>query len=318
MLSLIQPHPSLIACFALSLTACAMTSNLDVMIHEDARGAVYLERLPNRSFEASHPVKVDEQVIVRALQGLMVQDTRSVIQTMFASKPLPLPVFSDEDVAFLAPLIVTALSRSASDQQVGFRIVSTSPTASYSQRVGAAVGSSEPPLQFAVPETTAAALFVQGLSLHLSLSQYRYRAERADTINMPNRRIPDPTGLNNRVVVFIPDELKRPDSYRTKADTETSVVINYELLATLPASPLGAVGRMEPHSGLSSPPAPSPTNAGSTNQELQTIREQMDRKDAEVEGLRKELGDIRRELKEQQADREKLKQKPKPVPKTVD
>jgi hypothetical protein len=318
MLSLIQPHPSLIACFALGLTACAMTSDLDVMIQEDTRGAVYLERLPNRSFEASHPVKVEEQVIVQALQGLMVQDTRSTMQMMFASKPIPMRVFSDEDVAYLAPLIVTALSRAASDQQVGFRIVSTSLTASYSQRVGAAVGSSEPPLQFGVPETTSATVFVHGLSLHLSLSQYRYRAERANTINMPNRRLPDPTGLNNRVVVFMPDELKRPDSYRTKADTETSVVIDYELLAKLPALPPGAAGRMEPPSGRSSPPAPSPTNVGSTNQELQTIREQMDRKDAEVEGLRKELEDIRRELKGQQAEREKLKQKSKPVPKPVD
>jgi len=44
----------------------------------------------------------------------------------------------------------------------------------------------------------------------------------------------------------------------------------------------------------------------------------MDRKDAEVEGLRKELEDIRRELKGQQAEREKLKQKSKPVPKPVD
>lgn len=314
MRSLIPPISSLLACVALSLTGCAMTSNVDIMIQEDARGAVYLERLPSRSVEASHPVKLEKQAVVFALQGLVVQDARSTLDTVFTSKPVSIPVFSNEDVNYLAPLIVTALSRAASDQQVGFRITSPSPTASYSQREGAAVGSSEPPLRFAVPETTEATLFMHGLSLHLSLNQYRHRTERADTINMPNRRLPDPTNLNNRVVSFMPDDLKRPDSYRTKADTDASVVIDYETLAKLPVLPGGRTGIRESAGKPTSPATPSSTNVESTQQELQTIREQMNRKDTEVEGLRKELDEIRRQLQEQQADREKLKQNSKPVP----
>lgn len=306
---LMPSHRSLVLFVALGLTACASTSNLDIMIQEDARGAVYLERLPSRSVEASHPVKVEKQAIVLALQGLMVQDARTAMDNVFASKPVLIPVFSESDVAYLAPLIVTALSRAASDQQVGFRIVASSPTASYSQREGAALGSSEPPLRFAVPETTVGTLFVHGLSLHLSLNQYRHRAERADTINMPNRRLPDPTGLDNRAVSFMPDDLKRPDSYRTKADTDTSVVIDYETLAKLPVLPGGRTGVRESSARPAGSPSPSSSSAGTTEQEIQTIKQQMDRKDAEVEGLRKELEGIRRQIQEQQSDRDKLKQK---------
>lgn len=307
--SLLRFCRPLLPCIAIGLTACTTTSDPHITIREDARGAVYLERLPSRSVEASHPVKVEKQAVVFALQGLVVQDARSTLDTGFTSKPVSIPVFSNEDVNYLAPLIVTALSRAASDQQVGFRIISPSPTASYSQREGVTVGSSEPPLRSGVPEITAATLFVHGLSLHLSLSQYRHRTERADPLNMPNRRLPGPTGLNNRVVSFIPDDLKRPDSYRTRADTDTSVVIDYETLAKLPVLPGGRVGVREPAGGPTTPPTPPSTTAGSTQQELQTIREQMNRRDTEVEGLRKELEELRRQLQKQQTDSEKLKQK---------
>ena len=39
----------------LALSACAAGPELDLTIHESERGAVYVERIPDRSFHAAHP-----------------------------------------------------------------------------------------------------------------------------------------------------------------------------------------------------------------------------------------------------------------------
>jgi hypothetical protein len=123
--------------------------------------------------------------------------------------------------------------------------------------------------------------------------------EQAETINMANRRISNPTGLANRTVHFVPESAKRPDSYRTAQSTDATLVIDYDLLATMPAAP-------DMRSTAAQPPTPA---KGEPTQ-----------RDTDLDALRKELQDIKKKLAEQEAERTRsipsssLKPTPRPIP----
>ena len=85
-------------------------------------------------------------------------------------------------------------------------------------------------------ETTGGSLYSYERSLYLTLTEYRQRAERTESNNLADRRLFNPTGLANRTVHFVPESAKRPDSYRTARSTDTTLVIDYNLLATMPAA----------------------------------------------------------------------------------
>ena len=179
-------------------------------------------------------------------------------------------VFSGSEVGYLAPLISEGLKRAASDQQVRFN------------------------------GSTTGVLYAYGRSLYVTLTQYRSRDESASTLNRANRRS-DPTGFANRMLSFIPEAAKRPDSYLDTRSTENTLVIDWELLALLP--PASSV----PASAQSVPtPAPSQT--------IDVGVAEPTRRDAEIEALRKELQEIKKQLAEQQAERARAQPQPTAPP----
>src|SRR5437867_3224655 len=272
-------YPAL-AASCLFVVDCATTPALDVMIEEAPKGAVYLERIPDRSFQAAHPIKLEQGLIARVLSGVIVLDEKTTLQNVFSTKIAPLRVFSDDDIAFLAPLIAKAFAQAAPDQQVGFRVINLAPV-SYSQKEGAALGSSEPPLQLHPQETTSGNLLAHGRSLHFTLTQYRHRPERADTIGMANRRLPDPSGLNQRDIVFVPAAAQRPDGYKQSTIfgslPAATFAIDYELLAKLPKSEIPhlptAIQAEPPSATPSSTPVKASEQTGTSDRELQQIKE---------------------------------------------
>jgi hypothetical protein len=213
----------------LTLSGCATGPDVDEMIKDSPRGSVYLERIADRSFQAAHPIKLDVLTIARILRGVHVRDDHSTLQTFFSGKPDALRAFSDEEVTFLTPLIAEGLRRAAPDQQVGFRIAQIG-IPGHAHNTGGGVGSSEPPLTLHPRESTTGVIHAYGRSLYLTLTEYRLRAEPANTINMANRRLPDDTGLINHTVLFVPEAAKRPDSYLDARSTDKTLVIDYELL----------------------------------------------------------------------------------------
>jgi hypothetical protein len=204
---------------------------MDLTIQESERGAVYVDRFPDRSFQASHPMTLSADTMARVLRGVVVKDSRA---------------FRDEDVEYLAPLLVEGLTRAASDQQVGFHVIQIG-TLNSPQSVGPVfclssvrfpgTCSSEQPLGLGAAESTKGSLYSYGRSLYLTLTEYRHRLGQAETINMANRRISNPAGLANRTVHIVPESAKRPDSCRTAQSTDATLVIDYDLLAAMPAAP---------------------------------------------------------------------------------
>ncbi len=291
--------------WALLVSGCATGSRVDLVVRETAQGSVYLDRLPDRHFQASHPIKLDEALIARLLQGIMIRDESGLLQKLTSNQKATGPVFLGTDIAFLAPAIAEGLKQAASDQQVGFRLIQASD-GSNRERTGAAAGSSEPPLNLSTPETTSGRVFAYGRSLYVYLTEYRQRRDDPNTVNMPNRRLPEPSGLLNRQISFAPAEALRPDEYAPAfAEDSTKVlIIDYDLLAKLPTPSSVPTTVTRPSSGNppASPavPAAQPVD-GDAN--LRAIRDELKKKDSEVEELRKELQDIKRQLGEQQNNR---------------
>src|SRR4051812_48213866 len=126
----------------LSLAGCALRPDIDVTLAESPMGAVYLERIPDRSFEAAHPIKISEDTIGRTLRGILVTENQGLLNQLISGAASPQPAFTEDAVQFLTPLISNGLTRAASDQEIGFRVIQRGRTA-YSQAVGASVGSSE-------------------------------------------------------------------------------------------------------------------------------------------------------------------------------
>jgi hypothetical protein len=124
----------------------------------------------------------------------------------------PIPAFSSDDIAFLAPAIASRLGEAASDQQVGFRILQIGVGSG--KNGGDGIGSSEPPLSNPSEVRTTGRLFVFGRSLYLTLHQFRDRpGDEPDSINVQDHGRSEPNGLRNRTIFFVPEMVLRPDIY---------------------------------------------------------------------------------------------------------
>lgn len=280
---------SLIAGGLALLNGCAHAPEVDTIVHEAPRGSVYLERISDRGLKAAHPAAIEEGVIARTLNGVMVVERKTALQTAFAKASARARAFSEDDIRFLAPLLTAALRQAAPDQQVGFQVRRYPSELSYSSKSGAGVGSSDPLLtNSSLLETTSGHLWAQDQWLYLTVSEYRKRAEQPDTINMANRRLPDSTGQGDKELVFEPKEALKPNGEAGffGSSPDTVFAIDYRRLAQLPA--------------VSGTPVPSggkrPPEADAKDQDIKQIKEEMKKKDVEIENLKKEMEDIRRDM----------------------
>jgi len=270
---------------ALLFPGCSTGPEPVIQIDESHQGAVYLKRISDRSFQAAHPITIDPSTIALALSGIVIRDNQEALQNRVGTADAR-RAFSGSEVGYLAPLITEGLRRAASDQQVEFTVRQVGQPG-LSEQGGAGVGS-EPPTSVQPRESTNGVLYAYGRSLYVTLTRYRSREEPTTIINMANRKVSDATGLANRTVSFVPEAAKRPESYLDARSTGHTLVIDWELLAMLPEA------SSVPASAQSAPVPPQATNG---------VNAEPVRKDAEIEALRKELQEIKKQLAEQQAER---------------
>lgn len=308
---------------------CASAAGPELIVYDSHQGRVYLEALPDKALQAAHPITLLPATVAQVLRGLQVVGDKSTFDSIFDGKPKPTRVFTEEEVKFLAPPLVKALAQAGPSQQVGFRVSHLVSPIAFQEREGAAVGSSESPPYGPEPETTSGSLYVHGLSLHLTLEEYHHRPTKPDQVNMPNRYIPDRTGLDRLQVIFTPEAAVRPDSFKSSGlfgdSNATTVVVDYQLLAKLPTAPVAQTSpppsRPLPakETGVTKgPPAtpPAAQAAGAGSSELQSVKDLLIKKDLEMQELKEELRAIKKQLAEQDAEKQKLKKKKKPTPAT--
>ncbi len=299
----------LLALACLSGTACSATGQTSRVLSEDPRGTVSLHTLSDRSIQASHPIHLEPALIARVLSGMQVQEHQRGLQDLLAGLASPVPVFSPEEVQFLTPRIAKALTTAGTGEAVLFQV--TSPRQGTER------------LEHSVTETTAGSLYAYGLSLYVTVSQYRYVPGQPHTNDPAHRRLPDPSGLSNRTLLFTPSAAQRSDSFHPPAggsSTDRFLAIDYQLLQqaspsmaaieqALPLVQQEATSNREPLPGAKRSEGQSESLA-QREAEIHTLKDLVIKKDLELEVLRKELQSVRKQLDSQTTKPDSQKRKP--------
>ncbi len=302
------------ALLCLVSTACSTTPPISTTLFEDARGAVFLQQISDRSVRASHPISLELPVLTRILSGILIQERQQALQSVLAGPSPTVPVFSAEEIKFLVPLLAKALATAAEDQTAGFSLTTRHPGRSL--------------LESSTTETTAGSLYASDRSLYFLLSHYRSAPARTNTENIAHRRLPDRSGLSDRLLFFTPHFAQGSDSsHRSTSDATTDkvLVIDYQLLQQEPPTatiPVQHTAQPEhvvepPRQTLPTvPPSPTPSSAQQTpdrrEDEVHALKDLIIKKDLELEALKQELQSIRQQLDDQITSQERQKRKSKP------
>ena len=270
--------------------ACGTTAQTGKILFEDPRGTVSLQTMSDRSIQASHPINLEPALLAQILRGLEIQDQERGLQKLLAGPPSLVPVFSDDQVRFLVPLLAEGLRTAAPDQSVEYRVQTT--------RQGSAFESSS-------TETTAGSLYAYGRQLYVTLSQYRYDPIRTNmnvSSSTNKSRPPDSSGLRDRTLLFTPRAAQRSDSFDPPtggASTDRFLAIDYQMLQHAPAATT---------TGKTSPIRESPAGTSASEAPSHTTEALAQ----EVETLRKELESVQKRLDSQTTKPDSPKRTPAP------
>ncbi|MBS0168173.1 hypothetical protein ACYX34_18005 [Nitrospira sp. CMX1] len=273
--------PFLLSGLCLFISACATSGTVEDTIFSDGpRGAVLLQHVDDSWFTTAHPVSVSPLLLTHMLRGVQVQPAPD-------DQTTALRVFSDEEIAFLSPLMSTALSKATKNQLVAFRVAqSTDP--------GGAM--------------TGGLLFTRGRLLHLWLTYYRAPNIRTDAGTTLDRQARNPQGLAPRQLRFVPETAQR-SSHNQQPDVIdppplATLVIDYTMLATVlnlpsevaPAQPLSGDAPLPPDHGI---PAAQATRT-SPSEETRVLKELVEKQAIELDALKEDMRALRRRLSERE------------------
>jgi hypothetical protein len=208
------------------------------------------------------------------------------IQSAIVGKADTYPLFSEDQVQFLAPLIAEGLRTATANQSVEFRVVTTQE------------GSNR--FQSPTTETTTGSLYAYGRQLYVILNQYRYNPmrtslEMADSIHRSMEPL-DYSGLKFRTLRFTPKAALRTDSLDPPTmgkPTDRFLAVDYQLLqqawrnlaATRQAAPQVGGGTASVGESLEAARASEAQarNTAALAQEVETLKKQL-------ESIQKQLG----------------------------
>jgi hypothetical protein len=220
----------LLALLCLAVTACSTTARTGKVLFEDSRGSVSLQTISDPSIQANHPINLEPALLTQLLTGIELHDEGAGryhvkgIQTLIVGAAATYPLFSEDQVQFLAPLLAEGLRTATVNQSVEFRVVTTHE------------GSNR--FQSSTTETTTGSLYAHGRQLYVILSQYRYNpiltnlVDSGDTLH----RSQDPSdysGLKYRTLRFTPKAALRsdsPDPPTMEKPTDRFLAVDYQLL----------------------------------------------------------------------------------------
>ena len=277
--------------------ACSTTDRNAKILFDDPRGTVSLQAMPDQSVQGTHPIALDPLLIAQILKGIEVQDQERGLQKILGGMSAPIPVFSDDQIQFLAPLLAEGLRTATPDQRIGYR-VETTHKGSF--------------LESSTTETTIGSLYAYGRQLYVILSQYRYSPTRTNLNigDMANRSRPlDYSGLRSQILSFTPSAAQRSDPFDPPAGgkpTDRFLAIDYLLLQQAPTA--AAVGQSAPQAGRTSPVRESLTGTGVSEAPAHTTEALAQ----EVETLRKELQSVQQQLGNQPTKPDSPKRKTAP------
>ncbi len=210
-------------------TACSTTAPTGKVLFDDPRGSVSLQTISDPSIQANHPINLEPALLAQLLTGLQIHDEGlgehhvKGLMTLTEGSATTYPVFTEDEVQFLAPLLAEGLRKATPNESVEYRVVTTH----------------EPSNRFQTPitETTTGSLYGFGRQLYVILSQYRYNPMLTNlAINEASHRSQDPldySGLKHRSLRFTPKAALRtdsPDPPTMDKPTDRFLAVDYQLL----------------------------------------------------------------------------------------
>jgi hypothetical protein len=295
----------LLALLCLAGTACSTTAPTGTILFEDARGAVSLQTISSPLVQASHPIKLEPALLSQLLAGLEIHEAGTGphrrVESGFAGQPSTYPLFSKDQIQFLAPLLAEGLRTATPNQSIEYRVVTTHE------------GSNR--FQSATTETTAGSLYADGRQLYVILSQYRYDPIRTNEniADLSNRsHALDYSGLTNRTLLFTPEAALRADSPNPptmEKSTDRFVAVDYQLLDQARRA-LATKRKAGPQLGGGAATAgesPEGTQAAEADARSREALAQ------EVETLKQEVESMKKQLGSQNPGQDSPKQKAAPL-----
>ena len=216
----------LLALLCLADAACSTTAPTGKILFEDPRGTVSLQTMSDRSIRATHPINLEPALLAQLLTGLKIHDERlGPRRTVagFAWQLSPTPVFTEDQIKFLAPLLAEGLRKAAPDEQLEYRVQTTYESSNR--------------FQSPTTETTAGSLYAHGRQLYVILSQYRYNPMRTNLVKgdiaYRSQEPFDYSGLRYFTLRFTPKAALKADALNPptmEKSTDRFVVVDYQLL----------------------------------------------------------------------------------------
>jgi hypothetical protein len=305
--STIRHFQYVVALMSVGLLAagCSMFSG-EAKLHKNAKGSIYLKEIADWSFEANHPVTVDQMTMLKIVKGVVTDDVQKGSGNMPASGSKPMKMFSDEDAEFLAPLLAQGLSQAKPEQIVGFKV---SPSA----------GSGTEP--------TAGTLYMHKGSIYLTIAPSHVRKVTGFVPGSAARleKAPSFVAMGSGAMTMVIDyqTLAKAPSAGSLSATGTPKLLPASASQTAPALSASATETASPPDASALPdsqefPAQSRTDSGtpqlSTDEllnrkldELRDAREANKLKDSEIEMLKKETTWMRKELRQRTEEMKALK-----------
>ena len=292
----------LLALVCLVGTACGITGPTGTIILDDPRGTVSLQTMSDQSIQANHPINLDPNLMAQLLRGIQIQEQEHGLQKLITSPSAPVPVFSDDQIRFLAPLLAEGLRTATPDQRIEYRVNAT--------HKGSVLESS-------TTETTAGSLYAYGRQMYVILSQYNYNQMRENmSVNdMSNRyrsRQTETSGLEDHILLFTPSAAQRSDSFDPPAgwkSTDRFLAVDYQLLQQVSPA-LATTEQTAPRTeSVAAPIRESPAGTSSSGASAQSTEALAQ----EVEALKKEMQSLKQQqLNNQTTGPDSPKQKTKP------
>ncbi|MFZ1744369.1 MAG: hypothetical protein WAU17_00495, partial [Nitrospirales bacterium] len=157
---------------------------------------------------------------------------------------------------------------------------------------------------------TAGTLSLHEDLLFLTITHYTQKPGGIKFSYVDDRQAPDPTGLRDQTVSFVPKEALRPDKspQEPRHPLEVTLAINYPLLKTLqeageqPApfpirqteTPSPAHTREGAVAPINQKTVPPPGESSANDPAFRALEEQVHKQEEELEQLKKELQEIQR------------------------
>jgi hypothetical protein len=292
----------LLALLCLVGTACGITGPTGKILFDDPRGTVSLQTMSDRSIQANHPINLDPTLLAQLLRGIEIQEQEHGLQKLIPGSLVSVPVFSDDQIRFLAPLLAEGLRTATADQRIEYRVNVT--------HKGSALASS-------TTETTAGSLYAYGRQMYVILSQYNYNQmrENMNANDMSNRyrsrQQPDSSGLEDHILLFTPSAAQRTDSFDPPAgekSTDRFLAVDYELLQQA-SQPVATTGQTAPQVGGGAAPVGESLEATRAAEAQARNTEALAQ---QVETLRKQLESVQKQLDSQTTSQDSKKQKTTP------